>query len=152
MIIEKEVTMKLSEIIEMWQTDAPIDTTNIIRGSANVPLLHAKYARLHTLERIQLRKMEAEYKKYKLRKEEFFINPNEEDIREFGWKIPARGKIMKQDLDRYTEGDDDLVQKELDIGVQQEKVEFLKSIVQQIAARGFIYKNIIEEKRFQNGG
>jgi len=144
--------MKLSEIIEMWQADAPIDTLNIIVGNANVPILHAKYSRLHTLERLQLRKMEAEYKRIKLRKEEFLTNPNEEDMQEFGWKIPARGKILKQDLDRFIEGDDDLVKMELDIGVQQEKVELLKSIMQSIAARGFVYKNIIDEKRFQNGG
>lgn len=143
--------MKLSEIIEMWQADAPIDTLNIIVGNANVPILHAKYARLHTLERIKLRKMEAEYKQIKFRKEEFLINPNEEDMKEFGWKVPPRGKILKQDLDRFIEGDDQLVQMELDIGVQQEKVELLKSIMQSIAARGFVYKNIIDEKRFQNG-
>lgn len=144
--------MKLQEIIEEWQKDCVLDVTRIINGNANIPILHAKYSRIYALEKLQLRKMEAEYKKYKLRKEEFLSNPNQDDIDEYGWKVPHRGKILKQDLDRFIEGDSDVIEKELEIGVQQEKVDLLKSILTSINARTFLYKNIIEEKRFENGG
>lgn len=144
--------MKIQDIIEEWQKDCVLDVTRIIAGNANIPLLHSKYSRIYTLEKLMLRRMEADYKKYKLRKEEFYSNPNQEDIDEFGWKVPARGKILKQDMERFIEGDTDIVNKELEIGVQQEKIDLLKSILQSINARTFLYKNIIEEKRFEAGG
>lgn len=144
--------MKIQDIIEQWQEDAVLDPLDIIGGNARIPMMHAKYSRLYVFERLQLRKMEAEYRVFKLHKQEFLINPNQEDIDTHGWQVPERGKILKQDIDRFIDGDRDLIKKELDVGLQQEKVDFLKSILQSINARTFLYKNIIEEKRFQAGG
>lgn len=144
--------MKIQDIIDEWKIDSVLNPTKIISGNADIPKLHHKYSRIYTLERVALRRMEAAYKKHSFLKQEFWLNPNQEDAAKFGWKPSDRGKILKQDLDRFLEGDEELVDMELEIGVQQEKVDLLKSILQQLAARTFLYKNIIEEKRFEHGG
>ena len=124
--------MKLDDLIKQWEHDSAIDDLKIVAGNAAIPMLHAKYSRIYTLEKIQLKKMQNQYKMYRLEKEEFLLNPNQEDIEKYGWKVPARGKILKPDLDRYISGDVDLLPKELDLQIQIEKVDLLKSIMQHI--------------------
>lgn len=150
--IVMELLMKLDSIQQLWEADSKIDINNIVSQSAEVPVLHAKYWRLYINEKVVLRKFVAQYKALKLAKAEFLMNPNREDIDQYGWKVPTRGKLLRTEVPAHLEGDRDLLQKELEIGVQEEKVEYLKSILDQIGRRGFLIKNIIDEKKFMNGG
>lgn len=144
--------MNLDEIEALWAKDCRIDQLALASASADIPFLHAKYYKIFIRERILLRKITAEYKKTKLAKTEFLQNPNQEDIEQFGWKVPERGKILRSEVPAYLDGDEDLLELELKMGVQEEKVEFLKSIIDSITKRGFLIKNILDEKRFMNGG
>jgi hypothetical protein len=59
--------------------------------------------------------------------------------------------ILKPDIPMYIEADKDIVELSLKIGGQQEKVEFLESIIKSFQTRGYIIKNAIEFLRFQTG-
>lgn len=143
--------MKLDDIHTLWESDCTINTLNLTEETVRIAKLHAKYSRIYVAEKIVLRKYQADYKVLKLEKEEFLINPTEEKIKS-GWKIPAQGRLLKNEVSRYLEGDSDLVSSELKIGVQHEKVDLLKSILDQIHVRGYQIKNILEDRRFMNGG
>lgn len=144
--------MKLEEIYEMWEKDAPIDVTDLQESSAKIPMLHSKYYKIYLQEKKLLHVLLKNYKQLKHEKTEFLINPTEEDVKEKGWKIPERGKIYRTELQTYLEGDSDLLDLELKINVQQEKTEFLKSIIQSFSSRGYLIKNIIEDRKFMQGG
>lgn len=143
--------MKLEMIQDFWAEDCKIDTTDLTKESIKIPQLHEKYYKIYISEKIILRKYQAIYKTLKLQKYEFFINPTEEKVKE-GWKVPDQGKLLKNETSMYLECDTDLVETELKIGIQIEKVDFLKSILDSIHSRGYLLKNILEDRRFMNGG
>jgi hypothetical protein len=72
-------------------------------------------------------------------------------MQEKNWKIPERGKILKSDIESFLDIDPEILDLELKIGVQQEKVEYLKSILQSINGRSFVIKNFIEERKWLQG-
>lgn len=143
--------MKIEDIIEAWKKDCVIDQTSIGDESLNTAKLHAKYASLWTSEKIRLHQYYRQFKALKAEKEDFFFNPTSEKVKE-GWKIPPKGKLLKSEIPRFVEYDSDVLDMELKIGVQQEKIELLKSILGQISTRGFAIKNMLEDRRFMNGG
>jgi hypothetical protein len=67
-----------------------------------------------------------------------------------GWE-PFALKLLKQDLPIYLDADRDLININLQIGMQEEKVEVLDSILKTIANRGYAIKNYIDWKKFENG-
>ena len=143
--------MKLEEIHELWEKDAFIDSTDLTSESLKIPKLLSKYYRIFIEEKKTLMITMKKYKELKHEKYEFLCNPTEEDVREKGWKVPAR-TILKSEYTNYLDGDSDLLNLELKVGVQQEKVDFLKSILQSLSTRGFLIKNAIEDRKYMNGG
>ena len=89
--------------------------------------------------------------KLKLAKYEFFTQGHNEETKEKGWEMPAKGIILKTDIPMYMDGDPDIIKLSLKIGLQQEKVELLESIIKTIMNRGYNLKVFIEWQRFING-
>ena len=50
--------MKLTELQDEWERDAPIDITNLGKEASRVPILHSKYVTLLSRSKLQLRKAE----------------------------------------------------------------------------------------------
>jgi hypothetical protein len=103
-------------------------------------------------ERSVLRKLEADLKRLKMDKYEFYTQGPTEETKEKGWRMPARGMILKADVPMYMESDQDIIDLSLKIGVQQEKVEFLESVIKSLQTRGYIIKNAIDFIKFTMGG
>ena len=143
--------MKLEELYELWDKDSEIDTTDLGNESIKIPKLHNKYYRLYTSEKLLLRKYEAEMKSLKLAKYEFYTQGPSAESRELGWEMPSRGMILKQEMPMYMEGDKELIALSLKIGLQQEKVELLESIIKSFVNRGFQIKSAIDWHKFTMG-
>ena len=90
-------------------------------------------------------------KKLKLEKYEFFTQGPNEDTQKKGWKLPAKGIILKTDIPMYMDADDDIIRVSLRIGAQQEKIELLESIIKTIMNRGYNLKVVLEWQKFING-
>jgi hypothetical protein len=60
--------------------------------------------------------------------------------------------ILKADIPMYMEADKDIIDLSLKIGMQQEKVDFLESIIKSFQTRGYTIKNAIDFMRFSMGG
>ena len=143
--------MKTEEIFELWGQDSQIDKTELGDAALEIPKLHHKYFQILLNERLVLRKFEAEMKQLKLDKYEFYTQgPNEETVKK-GWKLPAKGIILKADIPMYMDADPDLVNQSLKIGLQQEKVSFLEDIIKSINNRNFIVRNAIDWQKFTMG-
>lgn len=143
--------MRIEDIAEQWSSDCVIDPMSVGDDSIKTAKLHSKYSTIWTAEKLRLLQLVKELKTLKGEKEEFFYNPTEEKVKA-GWKIPAKGKLLKSEIPKYLEYDKDILELELKLGQQQEKIEFLKSIMSQIASRGYLIKNYLEDRRFLHGG
>ena len=143
--------MKIEEIFEYWEQDSQIDKTELGDAALNIPKLHHKYFQLLVNEKMQLRKLEAEFKRLKLDKYEFLTQGPNEDTKDKGWKLPPKGMILKGDIPMYMEADEDIINISLKIGLQQEKVELLDSIIKTIINRNFIIRNAIDWQKFTMG-
>lgn len=144
--------MKFEDIFEEWKKDSEIDRTELANESLRIPKLHHKYYMMLVAEKSLLKKLEADMKQLKLSKYEFYSQGHTEETKALGWQLPARGMILKADIPMYMEADKDIVDLSLRVGMQQEKVEFLESIIKSFQTRGYIIKNAIEFMKWTNGG
>ena len=94
--------MKLEEILELWNKDSVVDKTELGDEAISIPKLHHKYYRIFVMERLALRKQEFELKQLKLDKYEFLTQGPNEETKDKGWRLPAKGMILKNDLPLYT--------------------------------------------------
>jgi Recombination, repair and ssDNA binding protein UvsY len=147
-----ENSMNIEEIMELWNTDTNVDKTELGDESLKIPKLHSKYYTIMIKERLLLRKYYEEMKRLKLDKYEFFTQGPSEETKEKGWRLPPKGMILKGDIPMYMDADQDIIDLNLKIGLQQEKVDYLESIIKTIINRNFVIKNAIEWNRFTMGG
>lgn len=70
--------------------------------------------------------------------------------KELGWE-PVKRVIIKTDIARFIEADQDVINLNLQIGDLVDMVDFLESIIKSIYQKPFIIKNIIENNKFANG-
>ena len=144
--------MKLEDIFDEWNKDAPIDKTELGEESLRAAILHSKYVQIFIKERVALQSLEAKYKKLYLDKYEFYSQGPSKETEEKGWVYPNKGMIIKNEIPTYLEADPDVIELSLKIGVQKEKIQLLDSIVKQIQNRGFAIKNAIEFLKWTGGG
>jgi len=136
--------MTLEQIIDNWKKDSPIRGDELGEEAGNVAILHQRYLEWFTKERLTLRKLESDMKKLKLEKWEHYIQGPSKETKEKGWKIPARGAVIKSDAGLYIDADDDINTLQLKIDYQKEKVDALESIIKMINNRGYAIKNMID--------
>ncbi len=144
--------MKFEDIFEQWNIDSTIDKTQLDNESLKIPKLHHKYYMMLVAEKSLLKKLESQLKELKLSKYEFYSQGHTEETKQLGWKLPARGMILKTDIPMYMEADKDIIELSLKIGMQQEKVDFLESIIKSFQTRGYIIKSALDFMKFTMGG
>jgi hypothetical protein len=143
--------MHLDEIFENWSEDSRISKTDLDDESLKIPLLHSKYLKIYTTERMALMRLEAEYKNlYKIKNEYFSGSLDMDTIKEHGWE-PNPKLILKGDLNMHIEADAEIQKLTLKIGLQREKVSTLDSILKTVGNRGFQISNAINYMKLMNG-
>jgi len=143
--------MKIEDILEKWKEDSEVDRTELGDEALKIPKLHHKYYQMYISEKLALRSLDADMKKLKLDKYEFYTQGHTEETRALGWELPAKGMILKTDIPMYIDADRELIKLSLKIGIQQEKIELLESIIKSLNNRGYNIKAAIEWIRFTNG-
>jgi hypothetical protein len=143
--------MTLEEILESWEQDCVVDKTELADESLKIPSLHSKYLKLLSSEKLKLKKLETEYKQLKLDKHEFYSQGHNEETMQKGWKLPAKGMILKSDIPMYMEADEDMINTTLKISYQQEKVDVLEAIIKSVMNRGYQIKSAIDWNKFIMG-
>lgn len=143
--------MNIDQIYEEWSNDSKIDETNLGQESLKIPSLHHKYYKMLTKERLILKKKKHLHKQLYLEKYRFYTEGPTKEQHEQGWELPAKGMILKNEVERFLDADKDLITSLLAIAIQDEKVEVLIDIIKTLNRRGFEIKNYIEFQKFVNG-
>lgn len=143
--------MKIEDIKENWDKDSEIDITNISSESANIPKIHNKYFNIYMKESLVLKKMRNDYKIFKHLKERYYRGElSQTELQENNWK-PQPIKILKQDISTYVDADKELLDLDIKIEIQTQKVQYLDSIIKMINNRGYQLKTIVDFERFKAG-
>ena len=144
--------MKIEDIIGMWQEDVKIDETELSRESLNIPLLHGKYLKHFSDERLKLRAFKMKQKQLHQRLMDYYRGDlnNPEDLAELG-REPYPFKRLKNEVSYYVESDSEMVQLNTKIAYQQELVDILEEIIKAINTRGYVIKNSLDFLRFTSG-
>jgi len=144
--------MKLDEIYEMWDKDAKYDDLNLDAESLNISSLHAKYNRLLSETRSQLRSAMIKKKAHYSTLRDYYLGNlnNPEDLERIG-RAPFLNKVLKNEVQGYIDADGDLVRIDERIALLEEKVEVIVEIMKCIHKRGYEIKSAIEWRKFTNG-
>lgn len=145
--------MKLEDILTEWRQDSEVNKTELGEESLKISKLHSKYYSILSSERLLLKKFDADLKILKLQKYEFFLDGPNEETQARGWRLPAKGRVtLKSDIPMHMDADDDIIQLNLKIALQLEKLELLESIVKILMGRSYTIRNAIDWQRFMHGG
>jgi len=143
--------LKLEDIQELWHKDREIDYTELGTESIRIPLIHDKYLKIFTDERIRLKGVEFELSKIVRTKTEYYSGKmSQEELERRGWE-QYLGRLLKNEIANYIESDDDVIKLKQQLVVLQEKVNYLDSVIRMINNRGFQIKNALDWLKFTNG-
>lgn len=142
--------MTADEIVRMWNEDAHVNTTNLGKASTDIPLLHSKYTEILMTAKREVAKAKYLYKRMRGLKNEFFINPTQEDASKYDWEMPDR-TILKSEVKDLLDCDDELCKIDLKVQEAELKVDILNDIIRMIHSRNWLIKNAIDDRNFLNG-
>ena len=143
--------MKVEDIMEQWDKDCKLDETELGNESTKIHTLHNKYLKIFLAERVRLFQQKAELKKKRRVLLEYYLGElDQSELEELG-RDQFYKKLLKNEVDLYIDSDDMLTDISLKVTSQQEKVDYLESIIKSINNRGFQIKNAIEWNRFITG-
>lgn len=134
-----------------WNKDCKIDETELGSESAKIPQVHNKYLKIYMGERIALFKLKSETKKIKRTLLEYYLGElDQEELDQLG-RQQFYKKLLKNEVDVYIESDDMMIEANLRLGMQDEKVAYLDSIIKNINNRGFQLKTAVDWAKFTTG-
>lgn len=143
--------MKLEKIQELWCEDSKIDQNQLGSAALEISQLHSKYYSIYIHEKMLLMTYDVELKKLKADKLDFFTLGETKHTRSLGWVHPGKN-MSRTEAQTKIEIDEDIIQSTLKYGLQKEKVDFLKSIIDSFQSRGYNIKCAVDYMRFQTGG
>lgn len=144
--------MNIEELQVMWDVDSAIDDNYLGEASTTTPKLHAKYIKILINKKLMQIKMQSEYNI--LRKNKFRYYRGElsrTELESLCWDQWQGVKPLKNEMDEFLTGDDDLNKLQLRVEYLNTMVYMLESIMQQIKSREWQIKNGIEWKKFLAG-
>ena len=143
--------MKLEDIQELWHRDREIDYTELGTESIRIPLIHDKYLKIFTDERIRLKGAEFELSKMVRAKTEYYSGKmSQEELNKRGWE-PYLERLLKNEVNSYVESDDDIIRMKQQVVLIEEKIHYLDAVIRMINNRGFQIKNALDWLKFSHG-
>lgn len=148
---EKIIDITIDMVEKDWATDCKIDLTDLNQSSIKQFELHNKYYKILNFARRRHRQLVAEKKHLYILKNDYFNNKMAPaEMKALGWEANRR-TILKADLDKWIDCDPDYIDITLKIGDYADIIAFVEDIIQSLNRRSFTIKNIIENKKFENG-
>lgn len=144
----------LNAIHDMWAEDCKIDNLKLDDASRETPNLHAKYLRLLTEAKLQLKR--SEFKQKSLLKDKWLYyngKMDQDTLDEKGWDPdPFNGlKVMKGEMEYYYDSDPEIQKSEELIEYWKTVKDTLTDIIDNIKWRHQTIRNMISWRQFESG-
>ena len=143
--------MKFEEIQYQWTIDCVMDETELSHESIKIPQLHNKYLIFYSNEKLKFKEIKYLFAGLIKRKRDYYSGRmTAKELEMADWE-PFQLKLLKADVQEYIDADDNVIESKKLLALQEEKVNYLESIVKSLTTRGYLIKNAIDWKRFTEG-
>ena len=143
--------MNLNEIKEMIQHDLTMDKTELDLESLKTPQLHSKYLNFLMDEKLVLAKKESDLKRLVKIKWLYYTGKMSQEELDFYGYEPFQLTVLKQDIDKFMQSDDELIDLNNKVKYQSEKVHFLEETLKMITNRQWLIRSAIDWIKFSHG-
>ena len=140
--------MTLEELQEQVDKDLKINDTELDLESLKTPQLHNKYLKEYNNFKLLLSRAESDYKILKRVKWEYYTGKASPQVYQ---QKPFNLKIMKSDIDKYLESDEELIKAKQKIDYLETVVNYLDRTLKIIGGRDWQIRNSIEWRKFTSG-
>ena len=140
--------MDLEQLQLEADKDLKINDLELDLESLKTPQLHNKYMKHYTKFKLLLTRTEDELRTMKRNKWEYYTGKADPSVYQ---AKPFDLKIMRTDIDKYLEADEDIQRLTQKIAYLITVIDFLDKTIRVIVNRTYTIKNAIEWRRFQSG-
>ena len=140
--------MTLEELQEQVDKDLKINESELDLESLKTPQLHNKYLKHYNNFKLLMTRAESDYKILKRVKWEYYTGKASPEVYK---QKPFNLKIMKSDIDKYLESDEDLIKAKQKIDYLETVVNYLDRTLKIIGGRDWQIRNSIEWRKFTSG-
>ena len=140
--------MTLEELQDIVEKKLKINDTELDLEALKTPQLHNEFLKHYNKFKLMKTKASAELATIKLHKWEYYTGKADPMVYQ---QKPFNLKILKQDVDKYIEADEDYQKIKQKVDYLETIVDFLDRTIRQISNRGFTIKNAIDWRKFTSG-
>ena len=140
--------MDLEQLQLEADKDLKINDTELDLESLKTPQLHNKYMKHYTKFKLLLTRTEDELRTMKRDKWEYYTGKADPSVYQ---AKPFDLKIMRTDIDKYLEADEDIQKLSQKIAYLITVVDFLDKTIRVIVNRTYTITNAIDWRRFTSG-
>jgi len=140
--------MTLEELQEQVDKDLKINEAELDLESLKTPQLHNKYLKHYNNFKLLMTRAESDYKILKRDKWEYYTGKASPKVYQ---EKPFNLKIMKSDLDKYLDSDEDLIKSKQKIQYLETVVNYLDRTLKIVGVRDWQIRNAIEWRKFTSG-
>lgn len=140
--------MDIEQLQELADKDLKINDTELDIESLKTPQLHNKYLKHLNKFKLLLTKSQAELNTLRRDKWEYYTGKADASV--YAEK-PFDLKILKTDIDKYLNADEDLQRLTQKVEYLTTVIDFLDRTLRQITNRTFAIKNAIDWRKFTSG-
>jgi hypothetical protein len=143
--------MNIDDIRQLVNKDMSMDETSLDIESIKTPQLHNKYLIIFTDEKLILGKLKSDFNVLRKNKWLYYTGKlSQEELDNFGWDTFDLN-ILKSDIDKFLDSDEDIITLANRILLQQEKVNYLENVIKIINNRQWNIRSAIDWLKFTNG-
>ena len=144
--------MNIEQLQEEWDKDCQIDDNYLGENSTATPKLHAKYLKILVQVKLKHTKLSSDYNLTRKNKFRYYRGElSRDELQDLQWDQWQGVKPIKNEMDEFLKGDDELNTMDIKIKYLETMIYFLESVLQQIKARDWEIKTAVEWKKFLAG-
>jgi hypothetical protein len=143
--------MDLEELKNHITKDSQVDSTELGSEAIKIPQIHGKYLNLLSDFKLLLTKYQNEYAIQRLRKWKIYTGKASQEELESWKEEPFDLDILKTDVEKFLEGDENLIKLKSKIAVQEVKVKMVEEFLKALNNRNFTIKSAIDWQKMMNG-
>jgi len=140
----------IEQILNHWEKDSVIDSTEPGKELIRIPILHNKYLTMLIKHKLASKKANFDYLRLKKVKWEYYTGKlSREELEEHGWE--QFKFTLKSDITTYLESDSDLIRLLEKKMYHEEVIIMIESIMKELNSRTYQLKDFIAWEKFING-
>ena len=144
--------MNIDQLNDEWDIDCNINEDHLDRESVNTAKLHSKYLRMLIQHKMKIAALNAEYNNLRQKKFRYYRGEmSRDELKEMQWEQWQGVKPLKNEMEEFLTGDNDLNKINARIEYINCMVQCLDSILGQIKSRDWQIRNAIQFKQFIAG-